>query len=92
MTATAGVEDALCAKLRFYSEEDLAVKISARNQLRGKVTAIKMGSVMAQVTIQVGSNEIVSAITRDSVEQMKIKVGDEVIAVVKSTEVMIALP
>ena len=68
------------------------MEISARNQLRGKVTAIKLGSVMAQVTLQVSGHELVSAITRDSVDRLGIKVGDEVIAIIKATEVMLARP
>ncbi len=68
------------------------MEISARNQLRGKVTAIKLGTVMAQVTLQVGGQEVVSAITRDSVDRLGIRVGDEVVAIVKATEVMLGKP
>ncbi len=66
------------------------MEISARNQLRGKVKSVKLGAVMAEVIVQVGENELVAAITRSSVERMGIKEGDEVSAVVKATEVMIA--
>jgi molybdopterin-binding protein len=68
------------------------MEISARNQLRGMVTAIKLGTVMAQVTLQVGGQEVVSAITRDSVERLGIHVGDEVVAIVKATEVILGKP
>jgi len=68
------------------------VEISARNQLRGRVTAIALGGVMAEVRVQIGANELVSVITRSSVERMGVKVGDEVVAVIKSTEVMIGKP
>jgi molybdopterin-binding protein len=69
------------------------MKISARNALKGKVTAIKKGAVMAQVTVDVGNgNHVVSAIFVDSVEDLKLKVGDNVLAVIKSTDVMIATP
>ena len=68
------------------------MQISARNQLRGKVTAVKLGTVMAQVTIQVGGQEVVSAITRDSVDRLGIKVGDEIVAIIKATEVMLGKP
>jgi molybdopterin-binding protein len=79
--------------LRYNSvRRETGMDISARNQLRGKVTAVKLGTVMAQVSVQVGTNEVVSAITRDSVERLGIKVGDEVIALVKATEVMLAKP
>lgn len=63
--------------------------LSARNQFKGKVKALKVGNVMAEVVIAVGDLEFVSAITRGSVEQMGIKLGDEVTAIVKSTEVMV---
>ena len=66
------------------------MELSARNQLKGKVTKITLGNVMAEVHVQVGPNELVSAITRGSVERLGIKVGDEVTAIVKATEVMIA--
>ena len=67
------------------------MKISARNSLKGKITAIKKGAVMAQVTVDIGNgNQIVSAIFVDSVEDLKLKVGDSVFAVIKSTDVMIA--
>jgi len=65
------------------------VEISARNQLRGRVTAISLDGVMGEVRIQLGTQELVSVITRASVERMGLKVGDEVLAVIKSTEVMI---
>jgi molybdopterin-binding protein len=63
--------------------------ISARNQFKGTVKSVKLGNVMAEVVVAVGNLEFVSAITRGSVDQMGIKVGDTVVAVVKSTEVMI---
>lgn len=66
--------------------------ISARNQLRGKVTDVKLGTVMAQVTVQVGGQQIVSAVTRDSVDRMGIKVGDDIVAIVKATEVILGKP
>ncbi len=63
--------------------------LSARNQFQGTVKSVKLGNVMAEVLIAVGDLEVVSAITRGSVDQMGIKVGDKVVAVIKSTEVMI---
>jgi len=63
--------------------------ISARNQFKGTVKSVKLGNVMAEVVVAVGDFEIVSAITRGSVDQMGIKIGDTVVAVIKSTEVMI---
>jgi molybdopterin-binding protein len=64
--------------------------ISARNHLKGKITGLKLGDVMAHVTIKVGQNVIESVITRQSAEEMNLKKGDTVTAVVKATEVMVS--
>ena len=63
--------------------------LSARNHLVGKVEELQLGSIMAQVVVRVGDNVIESAITRRSAEEMNLKVGDTVAAVIKSTEVML---
>ncbi len=63
--------------------------LSARNQLKGTIKEIKLGNVMADVVVTVGSAEVVAAITRVSAERLGLKVGDTVTAVVKSTDVMI---
>ena len=63
--------------------------LSARNQFQGTIKSIKLGTVMAEVVIAVGSLEFVAAITRGSTESLKLKVGDTVRAVVKATEVMV---
>jgi molybdopterin-binding protein len=65
------------------------MRLSARNRLIGKITEIKLGDIMAHVVVEVGDNEVESIITRRSVEEMKLKVGDTVGAVIKATEVMI---
>ena len=64
-------------------------KLSARNQLRGTVEEIVLGTVTAKVSVRVGENLLESVITRQSVEDMGVKVGDSVTALIKSTEVMI---
>jgi len=66
------------------------MSISARNHLKGKITALKLGDVMAHVTIKVGQNIIESVITRQSADEMNLKKGDTVTAVVKATEVMVS--
>jgi molybdopterin-binding protein len=66
------------------------MELSARNQLAGTITEINLGGVMAEVTIDVGGGQtIVSAITGGSVERMGLAVGDQVVAVIKATEVLI---
>ena len=64
--------------------------LSARNQLRGRVLALTLDGLMAEVRIGIGEQELVAVITRNSAERLKLKVGESVFAVVKSTEVMIA--
>ena len=66
------------------------MSISARNHLKGKITGLKLGDVIAHVTIKVGQNIIESVITRQSAEEMNLKKGDTVTAVVKATEVMVS--
>jgi molybdopterin-binding protein len=63
--------------------------ISARNQLRGQIKEVKLGNVMAHVVIAVGDHEIESVITRRSAEELNLKPGDAVTAIIKSTEVLI---
>jgi molybdopterin-binding protein len=66
------------------------VKLSARNQLRGRVTAVKSGAIMAEVEVQIEPGQMVAAITDTSRDQLDIREGDEVTVVIKSTEVLIA--
>jgi molybdopterin-binding protein len=63
--------------------------ISARNQLPGVIEEVRLGTIMALVTVRVGDNLVESAITRASAEGLELKKGDAVRAVIKSTEVMI---
>ena len=63
--------------------------LSARNQLRGRIKELKLGTIMAHIVVEVGENEIESVITRRSAEEMGLQAGDTVTAVIKSTEVMI---
>ena len=65
------------------------MQFSARNKLPGTVKEVKPGAVMAIVKVQVGDNVIESAITKDAVDEMKLKAGDKVTVVVKATSVMI---
>ena len=66
--------------------------VSARNQLKGEITDIVLGTVMAHITIQVGENLIESVITRRSADEMNLKKGDSVTVVIKATEVLVAKP
>jgi len=66
-----------------------AIEISARNRLRGTIAHLRFDGLMAEIVVAIGDQELVSVITRSSAERMKLRVGEEVFAVVKSTEVMI---
>jgi molybdopterin-binding protein len=66
--------------------------LSARNHLKGIVDEVQMGDVLAHVTMRVGDSIIESVITRRSAEELGLKQGDSVTAVVKATEVMISKP
>ena len=65
------------------------MELSARNQLAGTVKTVKVGAIMAEVVIDVGGKEIVSEISKASVERLGLKTGDKVTAIIKATEVMI---
>jgi molybdopterin-binding protein len=65
------------------------VELSARNQLRGRISGLTIEGLMCEVRIDIGGQELVSVITRSSAERLGLKVGDEALAVIKSTEVMI---
>jgi molybdopterin-binding protein len=63
--------------------------LSARNQLPGTVEEVQLGGVMAHVLVAVGEHKVESLISRASAEELKLKKGDSVKVVIKSTEVMI---
>lgn len=65
------------------------MNISGRNKLSGKIKDIKAGAVMAQILLDVNGQQVTSAITNDSVSELGLKPGDDVTALIKSTDVMI---
>ena len=65
------------------------MQLSARNQFKGTVKSVKLGSIMAEVGVDIGGHEVVSEISKGSVERLGLKAGDAVTAIVKATEVMI---
>ena len=68
----------------------MALRFSARNQLQAKVKSVKLGAVMAEVIVELSDGqEIVSAITRTSAESLNLQQGDDVVVIIKSTEVMV---
>jgi molybdopterin-binding protein len=65
------------------------MELSARNQLRGTVTHMKAGAVMAEVTVHINPGDMTAAITDESREKLRLKVGDEVSVIIKATEVLL---
>ncbi len=66
------------------------MKLSARNQISGTIVAIEVGIVTAEVSVDIGNGvTIVSVITKGSVDSLNLQAGDKVVAVLKSTDVMI---
>jgi molybdopterin-binding protein len=67
------------------------MKLSARNQLPGKVVSIRKGEAIANVELDVGGNRLVASITREAVEELGLGEGSEVTAVIKASDVMIGI-
>lgn len=68
------------------------MRISARNQLKGTVVEVKKNATTSHVRVDIGDGKIVtSSITNEAVDELSIKAGDQVIAVIKATDVMIAV-
>ena len=66
------------------------MRLSARNQIGGRITNVEVGAVMAEVTIDIGGgNQLVAAITRGAVDGLGLAVGDQVTAIIKATEVIV---
>ncbi|WP_405273237.1 molybdopterin-binding protein [Methanobrevibacter sp.] len=66
------------------------MKLSARNQLEGKITNVEKGAVMANVKIEISEPGVITAvITKESAEKLGLSEGDDVTAIIKSTEVII---
>ena len=65
------------------------MKLSTRNQLAGKVTDVKLGTIMSEITVDVGGQSITAAITRASAEELELTAGGDVTVLIKATEVML---
>jgi len=66
------------------------VALSGRNQLRGIIEEVRTEGLLAQVRLRIGDQTLTAVITRDAVEELRLKRGDMAMAIIKSTEVMIA--
>lgn len=65
------------------------VALSGRNQLRGIVEEVRSEGLLSQIRLRIGDQTLTAVITRDAVNELKLKRGDEAVAIIKSTEVMI---
>jgi molybdopterin-binding protein len=79
------------AKTARRSAPPVLVALSGRNQLRGIIEEVRTDGLMAQIRLRIGDQTLTAVITRDAVESLRLKKGDEALAVIKSTEVMVGI-
>ena len=66
------------------------MQLSGRNQLEGKIVGVEKGAVMANIKIEVSEPNVITAvITKESAENLELAEGDDVVAIIKSTEVIV---
>jgi molybdopterin-binding protein len=78
------------AKPKASTRHGLIVALSGRNQLRGFIEEVRTDGLLAQVRLRIGDQRLTAVITADAVDELKLKRGDYALAIIKSTEVMIA--
>lgn len=69
--------------------QGVLVALSGRNQLRGIVEEVRTDGLLAQVRLRIGGQFLTAVITRDAARELKLRRGDEAVAIIKSTEVMV---
>ena len=84
-----GVDLAAFARSQAGEQEERSDSSSARNRLRGIVTAVVKDTVMAQVDIQAGPFRVVSLMSREAVDDLGLEIGSTAVAVIKSTNVVV---
>ena len=67
------------------------MKLSARNILKGRIVEVKKGTTTAHVRIDVGGKIVTAAITNEAVDELKLSTGQDAYAVIKASDVMIAV-
>jgi molybdopterin-binding protein len=72
------------------ADEEVLTGLSARNRLRGFVDEVRIDGLLAQVRLRLGDQSLTAVITADAVRALKLRRGDDALAIIKSTEVMIA--
>jgi molybdopterin-binding protein len=72
------------------TEAAAMMKLSARNQLKGKIVSVQKGQTTGHVRVEIGQGVVItSSITNEAIDELALKVGDEAIAVIKASDVMI---
>jgi molybdopterin-binding protein len=87
---TARANPAAPSVARATSPVGLIVALSGRNRLRGFVDEVRIDGLMGQVRLRIGDQTLTAMITADAIEELKLRRGDSAVAIIKSTEVMIA--
>ncbi len=77
-------------KARSKKSAGTIVSLSGRNQLRGFVEEVRRDGLLGQVRLRIGDQALTAIITADAIEELKLRRGDDALAIIKSTEVMIA--
>lgn len=85
----AGAGRPLPARATRPAHKGAIVALSGRNQLRGIVEEVRVEGLLAQVRLRIGDQRLTAVITRDAVDDLRIRRGEEALAVIKATEVMI---
>lgn len=67
------------------------MKLSARNQLKGRIVGVTRGATTSHVRVDIGGAVVTASITNEAVDELKLKVGDTAYAVVKASDVMVGL-
>jgi molybdopterin-binding protein len=81
-----------CRRAAFVFDSDNAMKISARNKLQGKIIEVKKGATTAHVRLEIAPGQIITAsITNEAVEELGLKPGAKASAIIKASDVMIAI-
>ena len=68
------------------------MKLSARNQVPGKVLKVQKGQTTSHVTIDIGGITLTASITNEAVDELKLKKGDKAVAIIKASDVMVGKP
>jgi molybdopterin-binding protein len=88
----AGQQPEARRRVRSAAPEESLAGLSARNRLHGFIDEVRIDGLLAQVRLRVGDQSLTAVVTADAVRALKLRRGDDAIAIVKSTEVMIATP